>query len=856
MELARIGLEKLERSRHGSVAPSSRTNGYARSEADDSVYEDPGTPASSCVVSTPQKNGRGSVSADSPSVDTAAGSEEEDVVRRERPMRQARINSKPLQWHKRPPSRKQRAQTLTQHPLVAVEADDTIRCVTCACALEDREWDPLTSWADFCPRCYRHAIVFQLPWPAHRAQDVREYPPVHLIPPGYWPRKVTSVALPSLNPVRSKKNAIEAEPTQPAYEQVLIPESREMRRARNFRLAIEREECVIEQLRVAAWEQQETRELAAIAAQERRDAAKKAREEAKRKRNEGKIRGSGLWQRYEYQPVEEIEKRIRERTTVVSGTRRGGRYRQDSDEEDLARRAQEALNADLRREKEQQERNRRYRKKGQADSSDDDEEELENARDEKAASASLEPTQAAAAPVAETKPQVRLGLSSRLPGRTPDVKETPSPRSIKQSPQSVSGGGVRRTRATETIDLTAISDSEEDAKAVAKARAQRLPAQPAPITPSPARASVNPSPAPSGATTDSPASRRKRGRPPGTGYRQKREAKRLEREARQREIMRTTGIAAGLVKGVNGVVSAANGTVPNGPLPNGTLPNGTVPRGTVANGNAVNGTAANSAPASPAAPAVTANGTDTIHNEPATAQPPKETTPQPERHAPSVPFPQSPESPAADPLQLNGHAPETTLWGASRVTNAISGTINAAKRVLGDSSRQYMGHVTPTLSLSPARPVVHKMHANGRVVSPRLREPPAPAPGASADEASPPSYDEAETPEQSNVLGFEVPLGPATGKRKRVSDASIASTSTNGTVAPRRKRTFFRSVFTSPKPPKTDTKIKPYSSAEVLKPFASPTKKAYKQLESTSDPRDAKEAFAISRLMFNGRWSG
>lgn len=763
MELARIGLEKLERSRNGSVAPSSKgqVNGYARSEVDDSVYEDPGTPASSCVVSTPQKNGQCSVSAASPSVDTAAGSEEEDVVRRERPMRQARINSKPLQWHKRPPSRKQRAQTATQHPLVAVEADDTIRCVTCACALEDREWDPLTSWADFCPRCYRHAIVFQLPWPAHRAQDVREYPPVHLIPPGYWPRKVTSVSLPSLNPVRHKKNAVEPEPVQPVYDQVLIPDTREMRRARNFRLAIEREECVIEQLRVAAWEQQETRELAAIAAQERRDAAKKAREEAKRKRNEGKIRGSGLWQRYEYQPVEEIEKRIRERTTVVSGTRRGGRYRQDSDEEDLARRAQEALNADLKREKELQERNRRYRMKGQEDASDDDD--AEDERDEQEAAAALEPAPAAAPAVDVKPPQARLGLSSRLPGRTPDVA---SPASIKQSPQSAPRSAVRRTpQVTETIDLT-MSDSDEDAKAAARPK-RPLPKASAPITPSPATArtsagSVNPSPAPSGATTDSPASRRKRGRPPGTGYRQKREAKRLEREARQREVMHTAGIAAGLVK-ANGVPPTVNGAV------NGTRP---VP----------------AAASEPKAPVTT------------------------EEKSPSQ--------------LVNGDT--ANGWGASRVTNAISGTISAAKRVLTDSSRLHM-------SPSPVR----KTHANG-LVSPHLREPPAPAPGASADEASPPSYDEG--------VVFDVPL--SSSKRKRVSDASVASTGSTGSVVPpRKKRTFFKSVFTSPKPPKAlDPKTKTHTSADVLRPFASPKIK-----KKHLDPRDGNDAYSLSRLMWSGR---
>lgn len=809
MELARIGLEKLERSRNGSVAPSVRGNGYARSDVDESVYDDPGTPASSCVVSTPRKVGQCSLSADSPGLDTAAGSDEEEDVRRSRPMRQARINSKPLQWHKRPPSRKQRSQAVT-HPLAAMDtADDTIRCVTCACALEDREWDPLTSWAEFCPRCYRHAIVFQLPWPAHRAQDVREYPPAHLIPSGYWPRKVTSVALPTLNPVRGKKTATEPEPVEHVYEQTLIPESREMRRARNFRLAIEREECVIEQLRVAAWEQQETRELAIIAAAERREAAKRAREEARRKRNEGKIRGSGLWQRYEYQPIEEIEKRIRERTTVVSGTRRGGRYRQDSDEEDLARRAQEALNAEIRKEKELQERNRRYRKKEQGESSDEEAAaQSADERDEQEAAASLEPVQPLSTWV-QSPQQPTLGLSSRQVDRPTTPRASPkTAASIKQSPKSLPRAGARHTPLkTETIDLTA-SDGEEDVKKVAKAPANATTATEAKTRP-PAQAS----PAPTQATNDTPVSRRKRGRPPGTGYRQKREAKRLEREARQREIMHTAGVVANLAKGPNGVFPGAR-------------------------------PAANT-PVEGSATRTEQSSTDTTPSQSLSAE-----SSQLQRQISDEP---SPSKPAA--VLINGQVSpsEPAKWGASRVSNAINGTISAAKRVLGDSSHLQgsNGSTSP-----PVRPMVHKKHSNGRVLSPHLREPPAPAPGASADEASPPSYDDAE---HSNVLGFEVHLGNghAGPKRKRVSDASISSTSTsaNGSnaavVPPRKKRTFFKSVFTSPKPPKSvqdNGKIKTHTSADVLRPFASPKIK-----KKHLDPRDASDAYSLSRLMWTGR---
>jgi len=182
-------------------------------------------------------------------------------------------------------------------------------------------------------RCVRHALIFNLPWPAHRVQDVQEYPPAHLIPNGYIPGKISSFPLPSLIKM-SKRKLAEPEPVSPQ------PDTKDQKLARRLRAEMEREEVIVEQLREAAWAHQEAKEAASIAAAEARAEAKRVREEEKKKRNENKIRGSGVWSRYEYVSPEEMRRRIDARFAVTSGTRRGGRFRGEENEEETRRMAE------------------------------------------------------------------------------------------------------------------------------------------------------------------------------------------------------------------------------------------------------------------------------------------------------------------------------------------------------------------------------------------------------------------------------------------------------------------------------------------------------------------------------------
>ena len=183
-------------------------------------------------------------------------------------------------------------------------------------------------------RCVRHALIFDLPWPAHRAADVQVYPPSHLIPNGYIPRKISSFPLPSLVKT-SKKKVAEPEPSSPESD------TKMERAARRLRLDIDHEEFIVQQLRETAWELQQTVEAAAALLAEARADAQKQREEAKRKRNENKVRGSGLWSRYEYISAEEVKRREEARYLVTSGTRRGGRFRKEENEEEMMRMAEE-----------------------------------------------------------------------------------------------------------------------------------------------------------------------------------------------------------------------------------------------------------------------------------------------------------------------------------------------------------------------------------------------------------------------------------------------------------------------------------------------------------------------------------
>jgi hypothetical protein len=173
-------------------------------------------------------------------------------------------------------------------------------------------------------------LIFDLPWPAHRAGDVLDYPPAHLLPPNYLPPRITSVALPSLSKV-PKRPIVVAPRTPP-------PESRDFRRARVFRNLLALEEFTIDQLRTNAWNDQLAREAAEAAKIEAKERAKREKEEAKeakKRANAKTIKGSGVWSRYEYLSVEEMRRRTENRFKVTSGTRRGGRFRGQEDEEEM-----------------------------------------------------------------------------------------------------------------------------------------------------------------------------------------------------------------------------------------------------------------------------------------------------------------------------------------------------------------------------------------------------------------------------------------------------------------------------------------------------------------------------------------
>lgn len=175
-------------------------------------------------------------------------------------------------------------------------------------------------------RCTRHALIFELPWPAHRSQDVLPYPPPHLIPNGYIPPRVTSVPLPTLDKIVKKK----------IVDELSLPaDTRDQKRARQMRARFELENFIIDQLREQAWALQVEKEESALAKQTARVEALRKRLDGKRKRDENRIKGSGVWSRYEYLSDTEVAQREAEKHAVLTGTRRGGRFRAVEDEEEM-----------------------------------------------------------------------------------------------------------------------------------------------------------------------------------------------------------------------------------------------------------------------------------------------------------------------------------------------------------------------------------------------------------------------------------------------------------------------------------------------------------------------------------------
>ncbi|WVQ70974.1 hypothetical protein IAR50_000499 [Cryptococcus sp. DSM 104548] len=198
------------------------------------------------------------------------------------------------------------------------------RCATCAKPLTDQIWYN-GKYFDHCQRCVRHALVFDLPWPAHRPQDVQEYPPAHLVPPGFIPRKISTIPLPSLSKVpRIKPVKFIVREEQDGYHDGTYD-----RRARRLRDEIDAETFVIESLREAAWSAQEARE----AAQEAKEEEKRRKQEEKRKLDATRIKGAGVWSRYEYVDEEAMRKKEEDRWKVQPGLTRRGTVRKVSQSE-------------------------------------------------------------------------------------------------------------------------------------------------------------------------------------------------------------------------------------------------------------------------------------------------------------------------------------------------------------------------------------------------------------------------------------------------------------------------------------------------------------------------------------------
>ncbi|WWC99644.1 hypothetical protein V866_006548 [Kwoniella sp. B9012] len=264
-------------------------------------------------------------------------------ARRERIIRKVVQNIKPWSFLQRPKKFKKDEPSENDEESTEVTddlPDDFPRCATCAKPLAEQIWFN-GRYFEHCARCVRHAFIFELPWPSHRPQDVREYPPAHLLPSRYIPPKISTIPLPTLSKQPKYVKPIEV-PVSPANETKL------MRQARKLRDQIAAEDFFVESLREAAWSAQESKEAAAEAREAALQAQKEAREEARRLRLEEKkqrdaknIKGTGVWSRYAYLTEEDIRKKEAERNQVLSGTRRGGRFRAREDEEEMKKLAEE-----------------------------------------------------------------------------------------------------------------------------------------------------------------------------------------------------------------------------------------------------------------------------------------------------------------------------------------------------------------------------------------------------------------------------------------------------------------------------------------------------------------------------------
>jgi hypothetical protein len=429
-----------------------------------------------------------------------------------------------------------------------------------------------------------------MPWPAHNKDQIKQYPPQHLVPMNYTPKIIHSEPLPSLEPAR-KRQATPATNIELIARDLNLPAATKQDRAHwAFLKQWAAEDAILEQQRVQQWEWQEEHDKLAEEMARQREERKQQRLQEKLDRDKNKIRGTGLWSRYEVIADEEIERRIAEKNTVVTGTRSGRRFtvaKSDDEDEDLIARAQEALNKDRERELQAQAKAREYREEAKK-RDEAKRREVEKQQRRQAILAKVETANAVAGPsrlanggancssiangangahvdARSSRPSPRSSPRKshpdhdgpsparvRTPERPPGYDPRPFPKFIvTPSPPIFTArkrGSIPGT-ATEPIDLTI--DDEDDGLDNELAEVER--ASPIDLTksdddfaPRPAPMSLRritfktfnvapprnlPPPSPTKSTASPIPAKRGPGRPPGSGRKQQLEKKRREREA-------------------------------------------------------------------------------------------------------------------------------------------------------------------------------------------------------------------------------------------------------------------------------------------------------------------------------------
>ncbi|GMK55662.1 hypothetical protein CspeluHIS016_0207180 [Cutaneotrichosporon spelunceum] len=311
--------------------------------------------------------------------------ESEEPERRLQPKRRAALKAKKIDWsfnihHRRRGDRSEQDDTDTladeSESDTPGDAADAGRCLTCAAKTKSL-WVRQQEFL-LCQRCCRHAMIFLLPWPAHRKVDVREYPPPHLLPRKYYPpQRVSLVELPTYSAkprapqrVDQSATAIVANAKAQALLRAAasdIPDTKEHRRARHRSQETEHNDFDFDMAARSAWDKEEARREAQISMAKARERAKAQRAETRRKLDEGKQKGVGLWSRYTTETHEQREERERKKYQFVSGTRSGRKIREPSeDEAELERLTREAMLMERNRELIQSQKQREWREREKA----------------------------------------------------------------------------------------------------------------------------------------------------------------------------------------------------------------------------------------------------------------------------------------------------------------------------------------------------------------------------------------------------------------------------------------------------------------------------------------------------------